>query len=275
MPESRPEPDWSGHSDEVRRIWNTNAEWWDDRIGDGNDFQEMLIEPTTERLLEIIPGETTVLDVACGAGRFGRRMAQLGAHVVGCDLSERFIARARGRTPEETANIEYHVADATREDEMLAFGPGRFDGAVATMALMDMPAIAPLFRVLRVLLKPGGWFVFSVMHPCFQPSKVHKFAEAMEADGEYRVETGVKVSHYLTPKASKGIGILGQPEAQFYFHRPLHALLRPGFAEGFTIDALEEPGFGTPPDDRCYLKWDHMPEIPPVLVLRMRAPSGQ
>ena len=30
--------------DENRRIWDANALWWDDRIGDGNDFQTLLIE---------------------------------------------------------------------------------------------------------------------------------------------------------------------------------------------------------------------------------------
>ena len=78
-------------------VWNSIAEWWDDAIGDGNDFQTVLIEPATERMLELQPGET-VLDVACGAGRFARRMADLGADVVAIDQSERFINR-RGVAP--------------------------------------------------------------------------------------------------------------------------------------------------------------------------------
>lgn len=65
-------------------------------------------------------------------------------------------------------NIEYHVVDATDPERMLALGAGRFDGAVATMCLMDMHTIDPLLGSLPVLLKPGGWFVFSVTHPCFQ-----------------------------------------------------------------------------------------------------------
>ncbi|MFQ6043062.1 MAG: hypothetical protein ACE5PV_19585, partial [Candidatus Poribacteria bacterium] len=32
---------------EARRIWDANAEWWDDKIGDGNEFQCELIEPAT------------------------------------------------------------------------------------------------------------------------------------------------------------------------------------------------------------------------------------
>ncbi len=89
------------HSDDTRRIWDTNAHWWDNRIGDGNEFQTELIEPASERLLEIVAGDT-ILDIACGAGRFARRMAALGAQVVAFDSSEQFIARARERTTAET-----------------------------------------------------------------------------------------------------------------------------------------------------------------------------
>jgi hypothetical protein len=40
--------DFPEHTAENRRIWNANARWWDDRIGEGNDFQALLIEPATE-----------------------------------------------------------------------------------------------------------------------------------------------------------------------------------------------------------------------------------
>jgi 2-polyprenyl-3-methyl-5-hydroxy-6-metoxy-1,4-benzoquinol methylase len=254
---------------EARRIWDANAEWWDDRIGDGNQFQRELIEPATERLLNITPG-TTVLDIGCGGGRFARRLAESGAYVVATDFSERFIQRARSRTPAVLRNIEYHVVDATDAEALLSLGRNRFDGALATMVLMDMACITPLMRTLPVLLKPHGWFVFSVMHPCFQPAEICKFAEQIESDGQLALKTGVKISRYITPAAWRGIGILGQPEPQYYFHRPLHVLFHAGFQNGFVIDAFEEPTFATGPDDGQYLRWDHLAEIPPVLVVRMR-----
>ncbi len=92
-------------ADENRRIWDANARWWDDRIGDGNDFQLLLIEPATDRLLDVRAGDT-ILDAACGAGRFARRMAEHGARVVAFDYSAEFIARARERTSSD-ATIEY------------------------------------------------------------------------------------------------------------------------------------------------------------------------
>ena len=272
MDDKSPKCDWPEVNDESRRIWDANAEWWDDKIGDGNAFQCELIEPATERLLEIGPG-TTVLDVGGGAGRFARRMAELGAYVVATDFSERFIERAKSRTPAEMRNIEYHVVDATSGEQLLALGAARFDGAVATMALMDMATIAPLMSALPKLLKPGGWFVFSINHPCFNSAHPCKFAEMVEADGETSIRCGVKVSSYLTPGVSKCDGIMGQPQKQYYFHRPLSVLFNAAFSQGFVIDGLEEPML-PPIDDARYLRWRSMPEIPPVLVVRMRCRSG-
>jgi SAM-dependent methyltransferase len=258
---------------ETRAIWDANAEWWDDRIGDGNDFQLQLIEPATERLLELKRGEA-ILDVACGAGRLARRYAELGAHVVACDFSARFIERARRRTP-AGADVEYHVIDACDRLQLLSLGSQRFDAAVATMALMDMAAIEPLFAALRELLKPGGRFVFSVCHPCFNSAGGTRFMEARESAGRYSPECGVKVTRYLTPATWKSEGIVGQPEPQYYFHRPLHALLGAAFREGFVLDALEEPALA-PQDAGRGIKWEQMPDIPPVLAARLRlAPQGK
>ena len=256
--------------DEVWRIWDRNAEWWDDRIGDGNAYQIELIEPAQERLVKIEPG-TTILDVACGAGRFTRRTAELGAHVVAFDFSERFIERAKQRTPADVTNIEYHVADATDEQQLLAFGKGRFDGAVATMALMDIADIVPLFRVLAQLLKPGGWFVFSVLHPCFQGAGRRLFTElAAHNEGRITFRSGVTITQYMTPRAHLGESIMGQPEPHYYFTRPLSVLLASGFESGFVLDALVEPAFEPGRGDGRSVDSKNMPEIPVILAVRMR-----
>ena len=257
------------HSDENRRIWDANARWWDDAIGDGNDFQTLLIEPATERLLDVVQGDT-ILDAGCGAGRFARRMAQLGARVVAFDYSAAFIARARERTPRDAA-IEYHVLDAANPAALSSLGSTRFTKAVCTMALMDMPEIGPLFAALPRMLMPGGAFVFSVTHPCFHSAAIQRFAEIDdEHGGRHAVRTGVKVSSYLSPSARKTEGIVGQPEPHWFFHRPLSVLFRCGFEAGFAVDGIEEPGLPAVERPRAQARWSEMPEIPPILVVRMR-----
>ena len=262
--------EWPDLVSETREIWDRNAGFWDDYMGDeNNDFHNLLIRPATERLLGSQPGEQ-VLDIACGNGNFSRRLAELGAQVVAIDFSETFIARAQARTTAYADRITYRVLDATDRDQLLGLGPGRFDAAVANMALMDMAAIAPLLEALQQLLKPGGRFVFSVMHPCFQSAGTAKMVEQHERDGEIVTQHSIKVSAYITPMAYRGLGIVGQPVPQHYFHRPLSVLFGQCFRAGFALDGLEEPVFDLEQDARRALSWANFREIPPLLVARIR-----
>src|ERR687885_2751672 len=150
----------------TREIWDSKARFWDERMGEGNQFQRVLIGPASERLLQVQPDQV-ILEIACGNGVFSRRLASLGAWVVATDFSATFLDLARARTTELPERIEYRLIDATDESQLLALGKRRFDAAVCNMALMDMVTIEPLMRALAQLLRPGGRFVFSLLHPAF------------------------------------------------------------------------------------------------------------
>jgi len=265
-----PSPDFPEYDDRTTEVWDRLAEWWDDRIGDGNEFQDHLIEPSTERLLALQPGEL-VLDIACGAGRFARRMADLGARIIAVDHSEKFIERARERSPEYTDRIAYHVLTATDTNALMALGESRFDAAVCTMALMDMASISPLLSTLPKLLKADGRFVFSVTHPVFNSGTARHVAEQYEQDGELITRSGITVTDYANPHHFMGQGIIGQPVPQHYFHRPISLLLNTCFRHGFVLDGMEEPVLpaGFQSTSANPLGFGHMPAIPPVLVARM------
>ncbi len=254
---------------ETQAIWDQNAPFWDAKSGDaGLSMQRTLIAPSTERLLALQPDER-VLDVACGNGAFARRMAALGARVVACDFAPTFIARAQARTPSE--RIEYRVVDATDEGALLALGAQTFDAAVCTMGLMDMPEIDPLLRALAQLLTPRGRFVFSIMHPCFNsPQGLTKVIEEEDRAGELIATYAIKISQYATPTTHKGLGIIGQPAAQYYFHRPLNQVFGACFRAGFALDALEEPTYAPHAPANRPSSWENYPEIPPVLIARLR-----
>jgi 2-polyprenyl-3-methyl-5-hydroxy-6-metoxy-1,4-benzoquinol methylase len=262
---------WFELSNEGQAIWNQNAPFWDEYMGEGNAFQRLLIGPATERLLQLQEDEL-VLDVACGNGNFARRMAELGGRVLAFDFSQAFIERARLRTRDTrfSGRIEYQVVDATDREALLALGKERFDAAVCSMALMDMAAIEPLLNGLRELLKPGGRFVFSVMHPCFNSGGISKVIEEEDREGQIVTTYAIKVSGYASPAATKGLGIVGQPLPQYYFHRPLSMLLTHCFNAGFVLDGLEEPAFhGEVAPSRTF-SWVNYTDIPPVLVARLR-----
>jgi SAM-dependent methyltransferase len=236
---------------EAGRLWDRIAGWWDDRIGDGNATQDLLVEPAQERLLALLPGET-VLDIACGAGRFARRMAARGVGVVAFDRCEPFLERARRKTAGDA--VEYHRIDATDRDAMLALGRKRFDAAVCTMALMDIVRLDPLLAAVPEMLKPRGRFVFSITHPSFN-----------SGDAELGADGSVRVTDYVRPRATLADGVRGQPEPHVNLHRPLGALLNAWFEAGFVLDRIEEPSLpgreGGPPPP-----WSL---VPPVLVARL------
>ena len=253
---------------EVCNIWNANADFWDERMGDGNAFHKLLIEPAQLRLLDLQGGET-ILDLACGNGQFARKMADHGTQVVAVDGSERMIANARARSAEYAGRIDYRVADCTDEQQLLSLGPRQFNLVVCTMALMDIPDLQPLAAAVARLLKADGRFVFSLQHPCFNYELAKQGVEQHDRDGELVRDYYVRVSRYSRPSTSRGMAMDGQPVPHYYFHRPLATLLGTFFAAGLVIDGLEEPAFGANAEASKLFTMVYQ-EIPPALVVRMR-----
>lgn len=278
MVETEPDlADLAAANEETHVAWETNAAYWDARVGEGNDFVNVLIWPATQRLLALKPGER-VLDAACGNGLYARRLAAAGAEVVAFDFSAALVELAKARTRDRpyADRITYHVLDATDEAALLVLGEGCFDAAICQMALFDIAEIRPLIRATARALRPGGRFLFSVLHPCFNSACTIHTAEQEDRGGELITTYAIKVRGYLTSRAQRGIAIRGQPKAQVYFDRPLQTLLGYCFDAGFVMDALEEPGF--PPDHPSGpegLSWGgNFSEIPPVLVARMLRPEN-
>ena len=246
------------------------AGWWDDLQGDeGNRTHKRLVAPALERLLALQQGELA-LDIACGNGIFSRRMAELGAQVVAFDASQAFIERARARTDRNADRIEYRVIDATDVEAMASLGEQRFDAAVSSMALMDLPTLEPLAHALGRVMKARGRFVFAVLHPCFNSCYSTMVIEQELQDGNIVPAQSVKVSEYMTPAYGRGTAAPGQPVGSYWFHRPISMLLSPFFQAGFVLDAIEEPVSG--PDDSSDrpFSWANYKGIPSVLVARLR-----
>jgi 2-polyprenyl-3-methyl-5-hydroxy-6-metoxy-1,4-benzoquinol methylase len=254
-------------NDETREAWDANAEVWDAKMADmGNDFVNLLQWPVIEPLLNIQSGQR-ILDIACGNGLLSRRLAALDAKVTAIDFSSELVKLANNW---DTNNISYHVMDATNESELVGLGESVFDSALCNMALFDIADIAPLFRTLPRILKPGGCFVFSLTHPAFNNSSSVHIAEEWD-EGGVITRYSVKISRYMTPYQAHGIALRDQPRPQLYFERPIQYYLKLGFENGFVVDGFDERAFPENHPQSNPLSWGgNFSEIPPVLVVRMR-----
>jgi 2-polyprenyl-3-methyl-5-hydroxy-6-metoxy-1,4-benzoquinol methylase len=236
-----------GEMSEQPNYWNDNADVFNEKNGnEGDSYHQNLIYPATLRLLNPQDGER-ILDSACGSGTFSRTLAKLGCEVVAFDYSPALISHAKEYGSLE--RITYSVCDATDYTAVKALsGEKPFDKAVCSMAVMDIPNIEPLFRAVYEMLKIGGVFVFSMLHPCFIPP-----GRGFTEDG-----MGVIITDYMETKAHLYDGISEQ-------HRPLSVLLNILFNAGFMLDGIEESTFAKGTSNHGV--WA---KVPHALILRVR-----
>ena len=95
-------------NDQVKRVWDTNADHWDSKMGNGNEFHELLIKPAQLNFLNICQGDF-ILDVACGNGQFSRTMAEFGADVLATDISPLMIRNAKTPPPKTVRSLRTNV----------------------------------------------------------------------------------------------------------------------------------------------------------------------
>ncbi|KHN99750.1 methyltransferase type 11 [Metarhizium album ARSEF 1941] len=263
----------------IHASWNDNAEWWDAAMGrHGNKYWRQLQEPSLERLVPVAPGCRS-LDLATGNGLVARWLASKGASVVASDGSPDMVRRAARRSsPAEAERISYQTLDLTLPAALDGFvgseaAAGGFDVVTCNMALMDISDLAPLADALPRLLKTGGIFFATLLHPVFFTSGATRFVHVVtdEATGEYYNVRGKIVREYRRKAPWRGVAANGQPAFQLYFHRPLDVLLGTFFRAGLVMDNMEELYF----DDSDAVQdrpesSANFTQIPALMALRFR-----
>lgn len=217
--------------------WHDLADVYDEQQGDEGDFwHRTVLDPPLFALVGDVTG-LRVLDLACGNGHNTRRLARLGAQVVGVDASAAIIMRNWEREQREPLGITYHAADAARLDIL---DDASFDLVVCQMALMDIPDAESALREAARVLRPAGRFVALFLHPCFFVPEAS--AWVVETMGPERA-VWRKVRRYAEP--FKGRGYWRGPNREIIYtasyHRPLSWYVRALRSAGLVLTALEEP----------------------------------
>ncbi|HEY7093643.1 MAG TPA: class I SAM-dependent methyltransferase [Ktedonobacterales bacterium] len=240
------------------------AEWYDNWIGTHSMSDDPFFRPL-EALIGDVAGQR-ICDLACGQGRVARYLAGQGAHVVGVDLSVKLLAIARRHEETTPQGIEYIHADVQRLDGATF---ALFDGVVCSMALMDIPDLAATARSVANLLRPGGWFAFSILHPCFHTS----------LSGEIETPTGAArtISRYFVEGHWRSDTRPGPPGKVGAYHRTLSTYVNTLSDAGLQLERLGEPGMGDDrPESQAFASSGRpvWAEVPAILVALCRKRVG-
>jgi SAM-dependent methyltransferase len=174
-----------------------------------------------------------VLDLACGYGRASRYLAAHGATVTGLDASPKLLARAEEFEAGEGLGIRYVVGDATGT----AWWDGQpFDGVLCNLALMDIDDLDAALATIATVLEPGGWFTFSLFHPCY-PGGWDGSPTGLPS---WSPEAGYSSEGWWT---TNGVGVRGHVGAT---HRMLSTYLNAVLRAGFDFDDFMEPAMPLP-----------------------------
>jgi ubiquinone/menaquinone biosynthesis C-methylase UbiE len=210
--------------------------------------------PALRALLPDLRG-CRVLDLGCGFGWFCRwARGQGAAYVLGIDISENMLARARETT--EDGAITYAKADM----EQLELPNQSFDCVYSSLALHYVENLRRLLSQVYASLLAGGSLVFSVEHPIFSATVWSQWL--LDAAGrklwpiDRYLDEGPRSTDWLAK------GVIKQ-------HRTLATYINILIRQGFSLSHIEEWG---PTEEQIAAQpnWADERARPPFLLISAR-----
>jgi 2-polyprenyl-3-methyl-5-hydroxy-6-metoxy-1,4-benzoquinol methylase len=123
-------------------------------------------------LLERVQAGERVLDVGCGEGRFAAELANVGARVVGVDVAQEPLRRARERDPQLDLRLTPPVGEWELED-------ASFDAVWAGEVIEHVADTAAWLSEIRRVLRSGGSLLLST--PAHEPFALLRIALSRRA----------------------------------------------------------------------------------------------
>lgn len=199
----------------VPRIYDAIAQDYERHVTD-SVYNAHYDRPALLSLLPSIEGKR-VLDIGCGPGLYAEWLIEHGAQVVGSDISEEMVERARLRVGNRAIFYQHDIS------QPLTFAAdASFDIAIAPLMIHYVTKRVVALREVARVLTPDGCLVLSTQHP---------FADWQRHGGSY----------FATELVQQTWRSLSQ-SFQMPFWRVSLTTLCDEFAQaGFYIDQLLEP----------------------------------
>jgi hypothetical protein len=143
------------------------------------------------------------------------------------------LSHARQLEADQALGIRYLQDSATSTDWWDGVA---FDGVLCNMALMDIDDLTGALSTVATVLVTGGWFSFSVFHPCYPggPEGSWSGLPSWPPDGGYADEGWWSTA---------GEGIRGRAGSN---HRMLSTYLNAVLQAGFALEEVAERGSSVP-----------------------------
>lgn len=155
-----------------------------------------------------------LLDLACGTGRTGLRLAARGSQVTGVDVTPEMIALGREKATARDLTVEWLVADARDFHLNKRFGFAYMVGNAFQMFWTRADQEALLARVREHLL-PGGRFLFETRNPSRS-----NLDEAPGPPREYAAPNGGQLVVRYEPRVYDPLAQIQHWTAHYEWRRP-------------------------------------------------------
>ena len=198
-----------------------------------DEFHQFEDKPAIHKMLATVKGKR-VLCIGCGNGDECAYMVGKGAKdVIGVDLSKSMIEKAESKHE----GIKFYVMSASK----LRFKGNEFDVLYADLVLHYLSDITPVMNEAYRVLKSGGRFVFSEIHPVYsmlerksKNGRDQALFGYMKNGNKYEVIGDYFANRVQSSKWFKGYSIKTYSET-------FSGLIMPAIRAGFIVKGVAEP----------------------------------
>jgi SAM-dependent methyltransferase len=200
--------------------YDLHVEWYE-------TFRPSLNDDEADALRRMLgSGRGRCLDIGCGTGVAIPELARLGWTVVGVDVSDEMLRRARA------FGAELHRAPG----DALPFDDASFDAAVSIWTHTDVEDFRAILDEAVRVLRPTAPFVYIGAHPCF----VGPHSRFIAAEGVPMLHEGYRRTERYD--GGPAIGPDGLRAKVGATHLPLGLFIQTFLDAGFRIEHFDELG---------------------------------